>query len=57
MNKWEAANEYCKDRSWEFQIWTEDTLIEMGLLPKKMPGKIKKPLKKLAPYKKKKSKK
>jgi len=57
MNKWEAANEYCKDRNWEFQIWTEDTLIEMGLLQKKMPGKIKKPLKRLPPYRKKKSKK
>jgi len=57
MNKWEAANSFCKDRGWEFQVWTEDTLIEMGLLPKKMPGKIKKPLKRLAPYRKKKSKK
>lgn len=57
MNKWEAANEYCKDRAWDFQVWTEDTLIEMGLLGKKMPGKIKKPLKKLSPYRKKKSKK
>jgi len=57
MNKWEAANEYAKDRGWEFQIWTEKTLQEMSLLPKPMPGKIKKPLKKLAPYKRKKSKK
>jgi len=57
MNKWEAANEYAKDRGWEFQIWTEKTLQEMNLLPKPMPGKIKKPLKKLAPYKRKKSKK
>lgn len=55
MNKWAAAQEYCKDRKWDFQIWTEDTLIEMGLLPKKMPGKIKKPLKRLPPYRKKKS--
>ena len=57
MNKWEAANEYAKDRGWEFQIWTEKTLQEMNLLPKPMPGKIKKPLKKLAPYKRKKSRK
>jgi len=57
MNKWEAANEYAKDRGWEFQIWTEKTLQEMSLLPKPMPGKIKKPLKKLAPYKRKKSRK
>lgn len=53
MNKWAAAEDYCKDRKWEFQIWTEDTLIDMGLLPKKMPGKIKKPLKPLKPYRKK----
>ena len=57
MNKWEAANEYAKDRGWEFQIWTEKTLQEISLLPKPMPGKIKKPLKKLAPYKRKKSRK
>jgi len=57
MNKWEAANEYAKDRGWEFQIWTEDTLRKMKLLPKAMPGKIKKPLKKLAPYSRKKRKK
>ena len=53
MNKWEAAENFCKDRNWEFQIWTEDTLIEMGLLSKKMPGKIKKPLKPMKPYRKK----
>jgi len=53
MNKWEAAEDYCKDRKWEFQIWTEDTLIEMGLLSKKMPGKIKKPLKPMKPYRRK----
>jgi hypothetical protein len=53
MNKWEAANEFCKDRGWDFQIWTEDTLRDMGLLQKKMPGKIKKPLKPIGPYRKK----
>jgi hypothetical protein len=52
MNKWEAANEYAKDRGWEFQIWTEHTLQEMNLLPKSMPGKLKK-LKPLPPYRKK----
>ena len=57
MNKWEAANEYAKDRGWEFQIWTEKTLQEMKLLPKSMPGKIKKPLKRLPPYSRKKRKK
>jgi len=24
--KWKAAKEYCKDRSWEFIIFTEDQL-------------------------------
>lgn len=54
MNKWEAANNYAKDRGWEFQIWTEKTLEEMKLLPKSMPGKIKKPLKRMKPFKRKK---
>ena len=54
MNKWEAANDYAKDRGWEFQIWTEKTLEEMKLLPKSMPGKIKKPLKRMKPFKRKK---
>ena len=52
MNKWEAAEDYCKDRGWEFQIWTEKTLQEMKLLSKPVPGKLKK-LKPLAPYRKK----
>ena len=41
MNKWEAANEYAKDRKWEFQVWTEKTLQEMKLLTKPVPGKLK----------------
>jgi hypothetical protein len=56
MNKWEAANNFCKDRKWEFQIWTEETLYSMGIMTKplkKVPGKLK-PLK---PYRRKKSKK
>ncbi len=52
MNKWEAANNFCKDRGWDFQIWTEKTLQEMKLLQKPVPGKLK-PLKRLAPYRKK----
>ena len=55
MNKWEAANEYCKDRGWEFQIWTENTLQEMKLLQKPVPGKLK-PLKPMKPYRKKRKK-
>lgn len=41
MNKWEAANEYAKDRGWEFQIWTEKT--------EPLKSMIGKPLKKLKP--------
>ena len=55
MNKWKAANLYCKDRGWEFQIWTEKTLMEMGLLNKGVPGKLK-PLKRLRPYTRKRKK-
>jgi len=55
MNKWEAANSYCKDRGWQFQIWTEKTLQEMKLLPKPVPGKLK-PLKRLKPFRKKRRK-
>lgn len=55
MNKWEAANSFCKDRKWEFQIWTEETLYSMGIMTKplkKVPGKLK-PLK---PYRRKRRK-
>jgi hypothetical protein len=47
MNKWEAANKFAKDRNWDFQIWTEHTLHDMGIKPKST-----KPLK---PYSRKKS--
>lgn len=50
MNKWEAANEYAKDRGWEFQIWTEETLYSMGIM------KRLKALKPLKPYRKRKKK-
>ena len=46
MNKWEAANEYCKDRKWKFMIWTEKELETQNILPKRL-----KPLK---PFKRKK---
>jgi len=55
MNKWEAANEYARDRGWEFQVWTEKTLQEMKLLTKPVPGKLKS-YKPLAPYRKKRRK-
>ena len=47
MNKWEAADSFCKDRKWKFQVWTEETLHSMGIMQKplkKVPGKLK-PLK------------
>ena len=55
MNKWEAANEYARDRGWEFQVWTEKTLQEMKLLTKPVPGKLK-PYKPLPTYRKKRKK-
>jgi hypothetical protein len=51
MNKWEAANSFAKDRGWDFQIWTENTLKSMGIM-KEQKGKLK-PLKPLKPYRKK----
>jgi hypothetical protein len=51
MNKWEAAREYAKDRNWAFEIWTEDTLTQMGILKKAL-----KPLKPLKPLRKSKKK-
>lgn len=50
MNKWEAANDYAKDRGWEFQIWTEETLYSMGIMKKL------KALKPLKPFRKKRKK-
>ena len=31
QSKWSAASEFAKDRGWEFQIWTEDTLKQLGI--------------------------
>jgi hypothetical protein len=30
-SKWEAANCYCADRGWIFEVWTEDTLKSLGI--------------------------
>lgn len=30
-SKWDAAKEYCADRGFIFDIWTEDTLKRMGI--------------------------
>jgi len=54
-NKWEAAEEYAKDRGWEFEIWTEIELEKYRILPKsslKTPGKLK-PLEPIKPFRKK----
>jgi hypothetical protein len=29
--KWKAAEEYARDRGWQFVIWTEDTIKAMGI--------------------------
>ena len=49
MTKWSAAQEYAADRGWGFEIWTENKLSIMGILPK--PKKTIKPIKKLPPLK------
>lgn len=48
--KWEAADNYAKDRGWLFEVWTEKELNKLNILPK-TPGKIKQ-MDKLKPYKK-----
>ena len=47
-SKWETAESYCADRGWEFAIWTEETLRDMGIkiLGAKKPKRLKKPKKK-----------
>lgn len=49
QNKWNAASEFAKDRGWDFQVWTEETLQNLGILPKTI--KPLKPLKPLKPFK------
>ncbi len=31
QSKWEAANQFAKHKGWKFQIWTEDTLSNLGI--------------------------
>lgn len=31
LSKWEAAREYCADRGWIFEVWTETTLKALGI--------------------------
>ena len=30
-SKWEAATQYANHKGWKFQVWTEDTLTNLGL--------------------------
>tara|TARA_B100001057_G_scaffold477346_1_gene546433 strand:- start:427 stop:870 length:444 start_codon:yes stop_codon:yes gene_type:complete len=30
-SKWEAANQYAEHKGWKFQVWTEDTLTNLGI--------------------------
>jgi hypothetical protein len=46
QNKWKAASQFAKDRGWDFQIWTEDTLKNLGIM------KEMKTLKPLKPFRK-----
>jgi len=58
QSKWKAATEYALDRGWHFEIWTEKELTAMGIMPKStQKQRVKKPLKPLPPFRKKKSKK
>lgn len=56
QNKWNAAKEYAADRGWHFEVWTEVELKAMGIL-KTVGKKPLKKMKKMQPYRKKKSKK
>lgn len=53
QQKWEAADNFAKDRGWHFEVWTEKELTEMNILPK-TPGRLKE-LGKLKPFKKRKN--
>ena len=55
INKWNAAQEYCKERGWVFRIWTEKNEPLKTLIPKST--KPLKPLPKtLKPFRKKRKK-
>ena len=48
QSKWKEATKYAADRGWHFEIWTEQKLQAMGLMPK--PLRSKKPIKPLPPF-------
>ena len=31
QDKWEAADQYAKHKGWQFQVWTEETLNNLGI--------------------------
>ena len=31
QDKWQAANKFAEHKGWKFQIWTEDTLKNLGI--------------------------
>ena len=31
ISKWKAATDYCSQRGWTFQVWTEKTLTSLGI--------------------------
>tara|TARA_R110000782_G_scaffold188712_2_gene278739 strand:- start:143 stop:454 length:312 start_codon:yes stop_codon:yes gene_type:complete len=55
QSKWKTAKKYADDRGYHFEIWTEKELTAMGIMPKSTQKmRTKKPIKKLAPFRKKK---
>ncbi len=39
VSKWEAANAYCQQRGWSFQIWDENSLATLGIKTARQPKK------------------
>ena len=31
ISKWEAANDFAEYKGWKFQVWTEETLKNLGI--------------------------
>lgn len=57
QSKWKEAQKYGLDRGWHFEIWTENELTSMGIMPKSTQKmRTKKPIRPLPPFKKKKKK-
>lgn len=56
QSKWKAAQQFALDRGWHFEVWTENELTALGIMPKSTTksARTKKVLKPLAPFRKKK---